>query len=516
MKQKAGYKMAKNLDRLQKLINDNDDRLQTEFKKATAGDYYEPQALSETQETKAVIGTLQKMVYHEAKLSAQAKNLENAHKNGRLHIESFAITDINHIPDIKLDVNYTNGKSVPLIINGRGVKLDTADNRAHIVPNAKMKINYSHDVRANYIPQFYSQLSMDKLGKFCDEAKNTINKELDRSWTRYYNKNLTSKAIADKPYKEWKKQVSYVSPNEGVISEPYDFDVNFKDGTKRLNFEQLTAAIMEANDIYLIDAVSDGAYNENEKKYEADHRLLACDKNGNLLRKQIISNSEPAKTKEMPIIMYIKRGNNGHYDYLTTRDTYDMCKAAHIDTDAIAKAAVDPYIMKDKQAKEPLKLNINYNPEFDRLRDDAYHPDYEACGEIRNIKNIHPDIKPIKYDKVSFKHEDQQDADMSQYATVDNWKYRRNKEELVDKLTDKIVNAIKDPKNYHTVNKLASETLHDIDLNALLNVDKKPEASKESHTKQAQTKQNKKTENQQQAEQLSLDLDGLDNNSKQL
>lgn len=119
--------MAKKLDRLQKLINDNDDRLQMEFEKSTAGDYYEPQALSETQETKAVIGTLQKMVYHEAKLSAQAKNLENAHKNGRLHVESFAVTDINHIPDIKLDVNHTNGKSVPLIIDGTGVKLNTAD-----------------------------------------------------------------------------------------------------------------------------------------------------------------------------------------------------------------------------------------------------------------------------------------------------------------------------------------------------------------------------------------------------
>ena len=505
--------MAQKLDRLQKLIKDNNDRLLMEFEKSPARDYYEPLALSETQETKAVIGTLQKMVYHEAKLSAQAKNLENAHKNGRLHIESFTVTDIKHIPDIKLDVNYTNGKSVPLIINGRGVKLNTADNRAHIVSNAKMNIKYSHDVRANYIPQFYSQLSMDKLGKFCDEAKSTINKELDRSWTRYYNKNLTSKAIADKPYKEWKKQVSYVSPNEGVISEPYDFDVNFKDGTKRLNFEQLTAALMEANDIYLIDAVSDGAYNENEKKYEADHRLLACDKNGNLLRKQIISNSEPAKTKEMPIIMYIKRGNNGHYDYLTTRDTYDMCKAANIDTDAIAKAAVDPYIMKDKQAKEPLKLNINYDPELDRLIDDAYHPDYEACGEIRNIKNIHPDIKPIKYDKVSFKHEDQQDADMSQYATVDNWKYRRNKEELVDKLTDKIVNAIKDPKNYHIVNKLAYEKLHDIDLNALFNVDDKVEANKKQPVK-APEKQTPKT--QKNAEQLSLDLDGLDDQSKQL
>ena len=507
--------MAKKLDRLQKLINDNDDRVQMEFKKATAGDYYEPQALSETQETKAVIGTLQKMVYHEAKLSAQAKNLENAHKNGRLHIESFAIPDINHIPDIKLEVNYTNGKSVPLIIDGRGVKLNTADNRAHIVPNAKMLINYSHDVCANYIPQFYSQLSMDKLGEFCKEAKSTINKELDRSWTRYYNKNLTSKAIADKPYKEWRKQVSYVSPNEGVMGFEYNFDVNFKDGPKRLNFDQLTAALMQANDIYLIDAVSDGAYNENEQKYEADHRLLACDKNGNLLRKQIISNSEPAKTKEMPIIMYIKRGNNGHYDYLTTRDTYDMCKAANIDTDAIAKAAVDPYTMKDKKAKEPLKLNINYDPELDRLNK-PYPPDYEAYGEIQNIQNIHPEIKPIKYDKVSFKREDQQDADMSQYATVDDWKYRRNKEELVDKLTDKIIKAIKDPKNYHTVNKLAQSGIDDIDLDALLNVDKKPEASKESHTKQAQTKQNKKTENQQQAEQLSLDLDGLDNNSKQL
>lgn len=504
--------MAKKLDRLQKLIKDNDDRVQMEFKKATAGDYYEPQALSETQETKAVIGTLQKMVYHEAKLSAQAKNLENAHKNGRLHIESFAITDINHIPDIKLDVNYTNGKSVPLIINGRGVKLNTADNRAHIVPNAKTRINYSHDVRANYIPQFYSQLSMDKLGEFCKEAKSTINKELDRSWTRYYNKNLTSKAIADKPYKEWRKQVSYVSPNEGVMGFEYNFDVNFKDGPKRLNFDQLTAALMEANDIYLIDAVSDGAYNENEQKYEADHRLLACDKNGNLLRKQIISNSEPAKTKEMPIIMYIKRGNNGHYDYLTTRDTYDMCKAANIDTDAIAKAAVDPYTMKDKKAKEPLKLNINYDPELDRLNK-PYPPDYEAYGEIQNIQNIHPEIKPIKYDKVSFKREDQQDADMSQYTTVDNWKYRRNKEELVDKLTDKIVKAIKDPKNYHTVNKLASETLHDIDLNALLNTNTKPETTAKQ---QVNAPEKQTPEKQKNAEQLSLDLDGLDNNSKQL
>src|SRR5699024_4411910 len=106
-------------------------------------------------------------------------------------------------------------------------------------------------------------------------------------WTRYYNKNLTSKAIADKPYKEWRKQVSYVSPNEGVMGFVYNFDVNFKDGPKRLNFDQLTAALMQANDIYLIDAVSDGAYNENEQKYEADHRLLACDKTGNLLRKQI-------------------------------------------------------------------------------------------------------------------------------------------------------------------------------------------------------------------------------------
>lgn len=499
--------MAKTLDRLQKLINDNDDRLQMEFEKATSGDYYEPQALSETQETKAVIGTLQKMVYHEAKLSAQAKNLENAHKNGRLHVESFAVTDITHIPDIKLDVNYTNGKSVPLIIDGTGVKLNTADNRAHIVPNAKTKIKYSHDVGANYIPNFYSQLSMDKLGKFCDEAKNTINKELDRSWTRYYNKNLTSKAIADKPYKEWRKQVSYVSPNEGMMGRSYNFDVNFKDGPKRLNFNQLNAAIMEANDIYLIDAVSNGAYNKNEQKYEADHRLLACDKNGNLLRKQVISNSEPATTKEMPIIMYIKRGNNGHYDYLTTRDVYDMCKAANIDTDAIAKAAVNPYTMKDKKAKEPLKLNINYDPELDRLNK-PYPPDYAVRGEIQNIQNIHPEIKPIKYDKVSFKREDQQDADMTQYTTVDNWKYRRNKEELVDKLTDKIVKAIKDPKNYHTVNKLASETLHDIDLNALLNVDDRVEANKKQQVNVPEKQKN--------AEQLSLDLDGLDNNSKQL
>lgn len=499
--------MAKTLDRLQKLINDNDDRLQMEFEKATSGDYYEPQALSETQETKAVIGTLQKMVYHEAKLSAQAKNLENAHKNGRLHVESFAVTDITHIPDIKLDVNYTNGKSVPLIIDGTGVKLNTADNRAHIVPNAKTKIKYSHDVGANYIPDFYSQLSMDKLGKFCDEAKNTINKELDRSWTRYYNKNLTSKAIADKPYKEWRKQVSYVSPNEGMMGRSYNFDVNFKDGPKRLNFNQLNAAIMEANDIYLIDAVSNGAYNKNEQKYEADHRLLACDKNGNLLRKQVISNSEPATTKEMPIIMYIKRGNNGHYDYLTTRDVYDMCKAANIDTDAIAKAAVNPYTMKDKKAKEPLKLNINYDPELDRLNK-PYPPDYAVRGEIQNIQNIHPEIKPIKYDKVSFKREDQQDADMTQYTTVDNWKYRRNKEELVDKLTDKIVKAINDPKNYHTVNKLASETLHDIDLNALLNVDDRVEANKKQQVNVPEKQKN--------AEQLSLDLDGLDNNSKQL
>lgn len=105
---------------------------------------------------------------------------------------------------------------------------------------------------------------------------------------------------------------------------------------------------------------------------------------------------------------------------------------------------------------------------------------------------------------------------MSQYTTVDNWQYRRNKEELADELTDKIVKAIKDPKNYHTVNKLAQAGIDDIDLDALLNVDKKPEARKESHTKQAQTKQNKKTENQQQTKQLSLDLDGLDNNSKQL
>lgn len=509
--------MAQKLDRLQKLIKDNDDRVQMEFEKATAGDYYEPQALSETQETKAVIGTLQKMVYHEAKLSAQAKNLENAHKNGRLHVESFTVTDIKHIPDIKLDVNYTNGKSVPLIINGFGVKLNPADNRAHIVPNAKMRINYSHDVRANYIPQFYSQLSMDKLGKFCDEAKSTINKELDRSWTRYYNKNLTSKAIADKPYKEWRKQVSYVSPNEGVMGFRYNFDVNFKDGPKRLNFDQLTAALMEANDIYLIDAVSDGAYNENEKKYEADHRLLACDKNGNLLRKQIISNSEPATTKEMPIIMNIKHGNNGHYDdYLATRDVYDMCKAANIDTDAIAKAAVDPYTMKDKKAKEPLKLNINYDPELDRLNK-PYPPDYEAYGEIQNIQNIHPEIKPIKYDKTSFKREDQQDADMSQYTTVDNWQYRRNKEELADELTDKIVKAIKDPKNYHTVNKLAQAGIDDIDLDALLNVDKKAETVKNAPAMQLKNKeQDKKTENQQQTEQLSLDLDGLDNNSKQL
>lgn len=494
--------MAQKLDRLQKLI-----------------------ALSETQETKAVIGTVQKMVYHEAKLSAQAKNLENAHRNGRLHVESLAVTDIKHIPDIKLDVNYTNGKSVPLIINGRGVKLNTADNRAHIVPNAKMRVNYSHDVGANYIPNFYSQLSMDKLGKFCDEAKSTINKELDRSWTRYYNKNLTSKAIADKPYKEWRKQVSYVSPNEGVMGRVYNFDVNFKDGPKRLNFDQLTAALMQANDVYLIDAVSNGEYNENEKKYEADHRLLACDKNGNLLRKQIISNSEPATTKEKPIIMNIKHGNNGHYDdYLAMRDVYDMCKAANIDTDAIAKAAVDPYTMKDKKAKEPLKLNIKYDPELDRLSDDIYPADCEVYGEIQNIQNIHPEIKPIKYDKISFKREDQQDADMSQYTTVDNWQYRRNKEELADELTDKIVKAIKDPKNYHTVNKLAQADIDDIDLDALLNVDKKPEASKESQTKQAQTKQNKqsktkqnkKTENSQQTEQLSLDLDGLDNNSKQL
>ena len=504
--------MAKNLDRLQKLIKDNDARVQIEFKKATAGDYYEPQALSETQETKAVIGTLQKMVYHEAKLSAQAKNLENAHKNGRLHVESFAVTDINHIPDIKLDVNYTNGKSVPLIIDGTGVKLSTADNRAHIVPNAKTRINYSHDVGANYIPNFYSQLSMDKLGKFCDEAKNTINKELDRSWTRYYNKNLTPKAIADKPYKEWRKQVSYVSPNEGIMGGSYNFDVNFKDGTKRLNFNQLNAAIMEANDIYLIDAVSDGAYNKNEQKYEADHRLLACDKNGNLLRKQVISNSEPATTKEMPIIMYIKRGNNGHYDYLTTRDVYDMCKAANIDTDAIAKAAVDPYTMKDKKAKEPLKLNINYDPELDRLNK-PYPPDYAVRGEIQNIQNIHPEIKPIKYDKTVFKREDQQNADMSRYTTVDNWKYRRNKEELVDKLTDKIVKAIKDPKNYHTVNKLASETLHDIDLNALLNTNTKQETTAKQ---QVNAPEKQTPEKQKNAEQLSLDLDRLDNNSKQL
>lgn len=506
--------MAQKLDRLQKLIKDNDNRVQMEFEKATAGDYYEPQALSETQETKAVIGTLQKMVYHEAKLSAQAKNLENAHKNGRLHVESLAVTDIKHIPDIKLDVNYTNGKSVPLIINGRGVKLNTADNRANIVPNAKMNIKYSHDVRANYIPQFYSQLSMDKLGKFCDEAKSTINKELDRSWTRYYNKNLTPRAIADKPYNDWKKQISYVSPNGGN-SYLYDFDVNFKDGTKRLTFRQLAAAIMEANDIYLVDAVSDGAYNENEQKNEANHHLLAADKNGNLLRKQVISNSEPATAKDMPIEIYFKSGNNGTYDYLTSHNVYDMCKAANIDTDAIAKAAVDPYTMKDKKAKEPLKLNINYDPELDRLNK-PYPPDYEAYGEIQNIQNIHPEIKPIKYDETVFKREDQQDVDMSQYTTIDNWKYRRNKEELADKLTDKIVKAIKDPKNYHTVNKLAQAGIDDIDLDALLNVDKKPEASKESHTKQSKTKQNKKTENQQQTEQLSLDLDGLDNNNKQL
>lgn len=504
--------MAKKLDSLQRIIKDNDDRLQMEFEKASARDYYEPLSLSETQETKAVIGTLQKMVYHEAKLAMQAKNLENAHKNGRLHVESFTVTDINHIPDIKLDVNYTNGKSVPLIIDGTGVKLNTADNRAHIVPNAKTKIKYSHDVGANYIPNFYSQLDIGKLGEFCKEAKNTINKELDRSWTRYYNKNLTPKAIADKPYKEWRKQVSYVSPNEGIMGGSYDFDVNFKDGTKRLNLNQLTAALMQANDIYLIDAVSNGAYNKNEQKYEADHRLLACDKNGNLLRKQVISNSEPATTKEMPIIMYIKRGNNGHYKYLTTRDVFDMCKAANIDTDAIAKAAVDPYTMKDKKAKEPLKLNINYDPELDRLNK-PYPPDYEAYGEIQNIQNIHPEIKPIKYDKISFKREDQQDADMSQYTTVDNWKYRRNKEELVDKLTDKIVKAIKDPKNYHTVNKLASETLHDIDLNALFNTNTKQEttAKQQVNAPEKQTPEKQKT-----AEQLSLDLDGLDNNSKQL
>lgn len=472
--------------------------------------------LSETQETKAVIGTLQKMVYHKAKLSAQAKNLENAHKNGRLHVESFTVTDINHEPEIKLDVNYTNGKSVPLIIDDTGVKLNTDDNRAHIVPNAKTKIKYSYDVKENYMPNFYSQLDIGKLGEFCKEAKTTINKELDRSWTRYYNKNLTSKAIADKPYKEWRKQVSYVSPNEGVMGGSYDFDVNFKDGPKRLNFNQLNAAIMEANDIYLIDAVSDGAYNKNEQKYEADHRLLACDKNGNLLRKQVISNSEPATTKEMPIIMYIKRGNNGHYDYLTTRDMYDMCKAANIDTDAIAKAAVDPYTMKDKKAKEPLKLNINYDPELDRLNK-PYPPDYAVRGEIQNIQNIHPEIKPIKYDKTVFKREDQQDADMSQYTTVDNWQYRRNKEELVDKLTDKIVKAIKDPKNYHTVNKLAQAGVDDIDLDALLNVDKKAETVKNAPAMQLKNKEeDKKTENQQQAEQLSLDLDGLDDNSKQL
>lgn len=472
--------------------------------------------LSETQETKAVIGTLQKMVYHEAKLSAQAKNLENAHKNGRLHVESFTVTDINHEPEIKLDVNYTNGKSVPLIIDDTGVKLNTDDNRAHIVPNAKTKIKYSYDVKESYIPNFYSQLDIGKLGEFCKEAKNTVNKELDRSWTRYYNKNLTSKAIVDKPYKEWRKQVSYVSPNEGIMGGSYDFDVNFKDGTKRLNLKQLAAALMEANDIYLMDAVSDGAYNENEQKHEANHLLLAVDKNGNLLRKQVMSNSEPATTKEMPIGLYFKRGNNGHYGSVANRDVYDMCKAANIDTDAIAKSAVDPYRGKTKKAKKPLKLNINYNPELDRLSDDVYPPDYEAYGEIQNIQNIHPEIKPIKYDKISFEREDQQDADMSQYTTVDNWQYRRNKEELADELTDKIVKAIKDPKNYHTVNKLAQAGIDDIDLDALLNVDKKPEASKESHTKQSKTKQNRKTEKQQQTEQLSLDLDGLESQNKQL
>lgn len=511
--------MAKKLDRLQRIIKDKygdlsdsklDIRDQFNNRLLQSGDYQ----LSETQETKAVIGTVQKMVYHEAKLSAHAKNLENAHKNGQLHVDSIIPTDINDAPRINVDVNYTNGKTVPLAIDRNGVEL-TYDVFDMPKNNARTHVKYSHDVRANYIPQFYSQLSMDKLGKFCDAAKNTINKELDRSWTRYYNKNLTPKAIADKPYKEWRKQVSYVSPNEGIMGGSYNFDVNFKDGPKRLNFNQLNAAIMEANDIYLIDAVSDGAYNKNEQKYEADHRLVACDKNGNLLRKQVISNSEPATTKEMPIIMYIKRGNNGHYDYLTTRDVFDMCKAANIDTDAIAKAAVDPYTMKDKKAKEPLKLNINYDPELDRLNK-PYPPDYEARGEIQNIQNIHPEIKPIKYNKVSFKREDQQDADMSQYTTVDNWKYRRNKEELVDNLTDKIVKAINDPKNYHTVNKLAQAGVDDIDLDALLNVDKKSETSKESHNKQSKIKQDKKTENQQQAEQLSLDLDGLSNNSKQL
>lgn len=508
--------MAKQMDRLQRIIKDKygdlsdsklDIRDQFNNRLLQSGDYQ----LSETQETKAVIGTVQKMVYHEAKLSAHAKNLENAHKNGQLHVDSIIPTDINDAPRINVDVNYTNGKTVPLAIDRNGVEL-TYDVFDMPKNNARTHIKYSNDVRANYIPQFYSQLSMDKLGKFCDAAKNTINKELDRSWTRYYNKNLTPKAIADKPYKEWRKQVSYVSPNEGIMGHSYNFDVNFKDGPKRLNFNQLNAAIMEANDIYLIDAVSDGAYNENEQKHEADHCLLACDKNGNLLRKQVISNSEPATIKEMPIIMYIKRGNNGHYDYLTTRDTYDMCKAAHIDTDAIAKAAVDPYQGKTKKAKEPLKLNINYDPELDRLNK-PYPPDYAVRGEIQNIQNIHPEIKPIKYDKTVFKREDQQDADMSQYATLDNWKYRRNKEELVDKLTDKIVKAIKDPKNYHTVNKLASETLHDIDLNALLNVDDKVEANKKQTVK-AHEKQT--PEKQKNAEQLSLDLDGLDNNSKQL
>lgn len=469
--------------------------------------------LSETQETKAVIGTLQKMVYHDAKLAVHAKNLENVHENGRLHVESFTVTDINHEPEIKLDVNYTNGKSVPLIIDDTGVKLNTDDNRAHIVPNAKTQIKYSKDVNENYMPNFYSQLDIGKLGEFCKEAKTTINKELDRSWTRYYNNNLTPRAIADKPYKEWRKQVSYVSPKGGTSYE-YDFDVNFKDGTKRLNLNQLAAAIMEANDIYLVDAVSNGAYNKNDQKYEPNHHLLACDKDGNLLCKKVISNSEPATTKEMPIEMYDKRGNTGVYDHLTERDVFDMCKATGVDTDAIAKAAVDPYADNGK-SKEPLKLNINYDPEIDRLADPYPHY-YAARGEIQNIQNIHPEIKTIKYDETVFKREDQHAADMSQYTTVDNWEYRRNKEELVDKLTDKIVKAIKDPKNYHTVNKLAQAGVDDIDLDALLKVDKKSEASKESHNKQSKTKQDKKTENQQQAEQLSLDLDGLSNNSKQL